>query len=204
MIKLHGFPGTRSSRIQWVLEEAKAPYELVLVNLLEGAHKKPDYLAAHHPHGLVPAFEDGSLRLIESAAMSMHIADKFAEAKLAPAPGTPERARYYELVTYAVSTLDETIIPMYLHTKVLPEAARDPKIIERGRPVAKTACEFLTKELGAGPYFLGEQFTAADAAIGYDLALAAQIGLLEGFPALQQYVGRIVERPGFKKAMARG
>ena len=202
MIKLYGMPGTRSSRIQWVLEEANAPYELVLVNLLEGAHKKPEHLA-RHVHCLIPAYEEGSLKLIESAAMSMLIADRFPDAKLAPAVGTDARARYYELITYAVSTLDEHVIPAYLHTKVVPEAARDPKIVEHGKAVFAKSAEFLTKELGSNPYFLGAEFTAADAVVGYDLILAAQIGLLEGHPTLQAFVGRIVERPAFKKAMRR-
>ncbi len=202
MIKLYGFPGTRSSRIQWVLEEAKAPYELVMVNLREGAHKSPEHLA-RHIHGLVPAYEEGSLKLIESAAMSMHIADKFEAAKLAPAVGTDARARYYELITYAISTLDEHVIPMYLHEKVYPAAMKDPKVAERSKPVFAKSAEFLAKELGAGPWLLGETFTAADAVVGYDLALAAQIGLLEGHPTLQAYVGRLVDRPAFKKAMGR-
>jgi glutathione S-transferase len=181
MIKLYGFPGTRSSRVQWLLEEAGAPYELVVVDLRKGEHKQPGHVA-RHVHGLVPAFE------------------AFPAAKLAPPAGTPERARYYQYVVYAVSTLDSSVIPTYLQERLVPEGKRDASVIDKGKATFAEAATFLSRELGSGPYLLGDAFTAADVAVGYDLALAAQIGLLDDHADLRQYVGRLVERPAFKKA----
>lgn len=202
MIKVYGFPGTRSSRVQWLLEEANVPYELVVIDLLKGEHKQPEHLA-RHVHGLVPVLEDGPVRLIESAAMCMHVADANPQAKLAPPVGTPERARYYEHVVYAVSTLDESAIPLYLQERFVPEDKRDTKLMERARETLAKSCEFLERELGAGPFLLGDQFSAADVAVGYDLALAAQVGVLKGHDALERYVARLVERPAFRKAHPR-
>jgi hypothetical protein len=45
------------------------------VNVMKGEHKTPGYFEMH-PHGLLPVLEDGDLRIIESAAMVMHLADK--------------------------------------------------------------------------------------------------------------------------------
>jgi glutathione S-transferase len=199
MIKLFGFQGTRSSRIQWLLEEAKAPHELAVVDLRTGAHKQPEHLA-RHPHGLVPAYEEGSLRLIESAAMCLHIADSFPDAKLAPALGTPERAKYYELIVYAVSTLDNAVLPTYLQLKFVPAEKRNTALIEKNKATFETAAPFLTRELGKGPFLLGDAFSAADVTVGYTLAYAAEIGLLEKHRELADYVARLVERPAFKKA----
>lgn len=200
MIKLFGFPGTRSSRVQWLLEEAKAPYELVVVDVMKGGHKQPEHVA-RHPHGLVPAFADTdtSLELIESAAMCLHVADCFPEAKLAPPLGTKERARYYELVIYTVSTLDPAVIPTFLQLMFTPEDKRDVALIEKNKATFEVATGFLTRELGKGPFLLGESFSAADVALGYVLALAAQIGLLEKHPTLADYSARLVQRPAFKK-----
>jgi hypothetical protein len=36
-------------------------------------------------------------------------------------------------------------------------------------------------------------------AVGYDLTLAAQIGLLSDQPGLREYAGRLADRPAFKK-----
>jgi glutathione S-transferase len=199
VIKLYGFPGTRSSRVQWLLEEAKAPYELVVVDITKGAHKQPEHVA-RHPHGLVPAYEDGSLRLIESTAMCLHVADSFPDAKLAPAPGTPERARYYELIAYTLSTVDDAVVPTYLQLRFTPEEKRDAALIAKNKATFETAANFFVRELGKGPFMLGAAFSAADVIVGYDLALAAQIGLLEKHPTLSEYTARLIERPAFKKA----
>ena len=66
-MKLFGFKGTRSNRVEWMLHEVGASYELVKVDLLTGAHKTPDHMG-RHAHGLVPAFEDGDVRILASAA----------------------------------------------------------------------------------------------------------------------------------------
>src|SRR6185295_14654657 len=91
LMKLFGFKGTRSNRVEWMLQEVGADYELVKVDLLTGEHKKPDH-RARHAHALVPAFEDGKVHIIESAAACLYLADKYTDKRLAPAPGTPERA----------------------------------------------------------------------------------------------------------------
>lgn len=40
LIRLHFAPGTRAVRVRWVLEEIGVPYDLNVVNLWRGAHKK--------------------------------------------------------------------------------------------------------------------------------------------------------------------
>ena len=112
----------------------------------------------------------------------------------------PERARYYQLAIYAVSTLDETVVPLFFHTVVYPPERRKQEIVDQKTPIWATAAAFLTRELGEGPYFLGKSFSAADVIVGYDLALAAKAGLLKGHPTLQAYTERVTSREAFKKA----
>jgi glutathione S-transferase len=200
-MKLFGFKGTRSNRVEWMLQEVSADYELVTVDLRTGAHKKPDHLG-RHAHGLVPALEDGDVHIIESAAACLYLADKVAEKGLAPPVTSPARARYFQLAVYAVSTLDETVIPIYFHTVVYPPEKRNQEILDQKTPAWETAAAFLTRELGNGPYFLGKTFSAADVIVGYDLALAGKAGLLKGHPALEAYLERVTSREAFKKAYA--
>jgi glutathione S-transferase len=77
-----------------MLHELGVTYDFVKVDLLSGEHKKPEHVA-RHSHGLVPAFEDGSTRIIESAAAVLYLADKFADKGMAPPLSSPDRARYY-------------------------------------------------------------------------------------------------------------
>jgi glutathione S-transferase len=200
-MKLFGFKGTRSNRVEWMLREVGADYELVKVDLLTGEHKKAAHVG-RHAHALVPAFEDGDVRIIESAAACLYLADKVREKGLAPPVDSPARARYFQLAFYAVSTLDETVVPLFFHTVVYPPEKREQEIIDQKTPIWEVAAAFLTRELGDGPYFLGKTFSAADVVVGYDLALAAKAGLLKKHPALQAYVERVTSREAFKKAYA--
>ena len=138
--------------------------------------------------------------MIESAAMCMALADLHADKGLAPALTSPLRARYYEAIVYAISTLDESVIPIYFHKKVLPEPARDPKVIEAKLPTFKIAADLLTKRLGDRKFIVGDAFSAADVVVGYDMILALEVGLLEGYPKLKAYTESLLGRPAIKKA----
>lgn len=203
MMKLHGFRGTRTSRVEWMLQELGVDYEFVKVDILSGEHKQPGHLG-RHAHGLVPSFEDGGTRIIESTAAVLHLADKFADKGLAPALGTPERARYYELAVYAVSTLDETVVPLFFHKVLFPPERRSAAVVDEKTPIWNVAGKLLTERLGDGPFFLGKSFSAVDVIVGYDIGLAEKAGLLSDFPKLHEYAQRITSRDAYKKAYAQG
>jgi glutathione S-transferase len=197
-IQLHGVPGSRSTRVAWLLEELGVPYEQRVIKFREGEHKQEAHLA-RQPHGLVPAVDLGHGIMIESAAVCLTIADQYADKGLAPASSSPDRARYYEAIVYAVSTVDDTVIPIYFHKKVLPPEKRDPKLVEAKMPVWKIAADLLTKRLGDRDFIAGDKFSAADIVVGYDMILALEIGLLEGYPKLAAYAQRLMKRPTFAK-----
>ena len=46
------------------------------------------------------------------------------------------------------------------------------------------------------------EFTAADIAFGYTVAVARAMGLLENLPHLAAYMERLTARPGFQRAMS--
>lgn len=200
-MKLYGFKNSRSNRVEWMLQELGLPYELVKDDLLAGEQKRADHVARHQ-HALVPALEDGDVRMIEATAMCLYLADKHAEKGLAPATSSPARARYYQFAVYAASTLDETVIPIFFHTALFPPEKRDASVVEAKMQIWETASQLLTRELGESPFLLGKTFSAADVIVGYDIALAARIGLLAKAPALAAYAERLTSREAFKKAYA--
>lgn len=196
------FPGTRATRVRWMLEEANAPYDLAPLDFRAGEHKKDAYLAIH-PHGLVPAAQLGGAPLIESAAMCLHLADLHPAAGLAPEVGTISRAYYYQWITYAVATLDPALIPAILNAVVLPAERRDPSKVEAGRKVWDVAGPFLEKSIDGKTWICGDGFTAADVVLGYDVTMARQLGWIAEGSALAGYAGRLSARPAFQKAYAR-
>lgn len=201
-IRIHDapFPGTRGSRVRWMLEELGLSYELAPVSLAKGEHKQPDYLDIH-PHGLVPAMEasleDTRSRLIESAAICMHLADTKPAAQMAPSPGTRQRAYWYQWIVYAVANLDDALIPMLLHSALLPEDKRRVEPVENGKKVWRTAGPFLSEAV-TGREWLLDRFSAADVVVGYDLQLASKMGLLAEHPPLEAYFARLAARPAYK------
>lgn len=59
------------------------------------------------------------------------------------------------------------------------------------------------KVLSAGPYFLGERFSAVDVLYGTTFAMFGQSPLLPKSPVIEDYVKRVVERPAYARARAR-
>jgi glutathione S-transferase len=66
MIRLHYYPGNASFTPHVLLHELGVPFERVLVDRNQGAHKSPAYLKLN-PNGLIPVLEDDGLVLYERA-----------------------------------------------------------------------------------------------------------------------------------------
>ena len=183
------------------MEEIGAPFELVSLDMSKSEHKAPEYMKIH-PHGAVPAFVDGDLTMFESAAICAYLADKFPEKQLAPAVGTPARGLYYQWMVYSMATLEPPVLQVFLNTVMLPEEQRSAAADAEGRQKFAEVARVLEQALTGKSFILGERFSAADVMLGSTLSWAQFMGLLEGHPELQAYVGRLSERPAFQRAQA--
>jgi len=118
MIRLHYGPGYASLAVHALLRELGLPFELVLVDRQNSAHKSPEYLRLN-PNGLIPVFEDGELVLYETAAICLHLVDTHPQAGLAPAIGTAERAHFYKWLMWLTNTVQVRVIDLnYPHRLV--------------------------------------------------------------------------------------
>jgi glutathione S-transferase len=201
MLKLYHTAQSRSTRPRWLLEEIGAPYELVRISMKDNQHKTPAYLAVH-PHGQLPALVDDGVTLIESAAICLHLADKFPAAKLAPPLGSADRGRYYQWMVYTIGTLEPPVLDVFLNTIQLPEAERSAAKAESGRARFAEAATVISDGLGSKPYLLGDTFSAADVMIGSTLGWCSFMGLLDGQKVLTAYVERLMQRPAYQRAGA--
>src|SRR5690242_13537147 len=75
-MKLYGYRNGRTLRALWALEEVNAQYEYIEVDVMRGAGREPSFLKLN-PAGKVPVLVDNQQVITESAAICMHIADKF-------------------------------------------------------------------------------------------------------------------------------
>jgi len=80
VVKLYGnYPSSATVRAALVLIEKQVPFELVKVQLREGEHKRPEYIAKYNPFGQIPALEDEDGTIVyESRAIGRYVALKYA------------------------------------------------------------------------------------------------------------------------------
>lgn len=197
-ITLYFAPGTRATRIAFLLEELGVPWDKVTLDFAQREHKSPDYLAIN-PNGVVPALKDGDTVLFESVAIALHLADRFAEKRLAPPPDSPLRGRYLSWMVWSMTTLEPPIGAVYLE-RLKPAEQQSAAATAAAMEQFRGSAQVLEGEL-TGPYLLGDSLSAADVMVGCVLAFADMLGMLEGHPRLRDYVGRITARPAFGRAM---
>ena len=201
MIKIYGFPYTRSTRATWALEEAGAEYEFIPVNLAKGYQNQPEFLKVN-PGGKVPALVDNDFVLTESAAICTYIGEIFPASGLVPSE-INDRAHYYQWCFFAMSELETPLWTMTKHTKILPKERRIPAIADSCIWEFQRAAAVLAKHLEDREFVVGEQFTAADIVLGATLnwARKAEIQLMS--TVLEAYADRMSDRPALLRARER-
>jgi glutathione S-transferase len=191
-MKLYWSPRSRSFTTLWLMEETGQPYERVLTDISTGANKAPEYLAIN-PMGKVPALADGDAVMAESAAICAYVADRYPQAKLAPPVGDPRRAKYLQWLFFAPSCIEPAILQSYLKFDIPAVSAA------WGSPTQ--TFDVLDQALGKGPWLLGDDFTAADIAIGSGMNFAIRMfKMIPTRPNFDRYLDACAARPAFQTA----
>ncbi|KVK75146.1 glutathione S-transferase [Burkholderia cepacia] len=192
-MKLYGFAGTRSQRALWGLKELDADFEFVSVNLLQGEHKRPEFLRLN-PAGKVPVLVDGDLVIPESAAIVLYLADKYPEKALLPVDPAL-RAQAYRWVMFAVTELEQPLWRITRHSFLYPPEKRSPADIELAREDFRTMAAILDKHMEGREFIVGDALTVADCVTAYLIDWAGECNLIESFPHLRAYLERLYARP---------
>ncbi|KAF1038800.1 glutathione S-transferase [Burkholderia lata] len=192
-MKLYGFAGTRSQRALWGLKELDADFEFISVNLLQGEHKRPEFLRLN-PAGKVPVLVDGDLVIPESAAIVLYLADKYPEKALLPVDPAL-RAEAYRWVMFAVTELEQPLWRITRHSFIYPPEKRSPADIELAREDFRTMAAILDKHLEGREFIVGDTLTVADCVTAYLIDWAGECNLIESFPQLRAYLERLYARP---------
>lgn len=202
MYVLHYFPGNASLLPHMMLREIGAPFELSLVDRAQNAQKSPAYLKLN-PNGRIPVLVDGALVLYETAAIALHLVDRHPQAALASEPGTPERSLFYRWLVHLTNTPQaEYRAWFYPHEHVADEAAA-PAVKAAAERRLNAMFDLIANQLGAGPWLLGERFSAADLylfmLIRWGRAMPRPPRTL---PPLGRLAERVLERPAVQAALA--
>ena len=193
-LKLYHAIPSRASTAHWMLEEIGEPYEIELLDLKAGDQRKPEYLALN-PMGKVPTLVDGSLVVSEVSAICCYLADAYPKASLAPPIGDARRGAYLKWLFFGPSCYEPAITDKALQREPVPRSTA-------GWADYDTVVEVLRGAVAKGPYLLGEEFTAADVVIGSGISWGMTFKLIPELPEFTAYVGRLSERPAFKRQLA--
>lgn len=200
MMKLYGYPQTRSARVAWALEEAGAEYEYARVNLQGGEHRKPAFLAIN-PFGKIPSLVDDGHVMSESAAICTYVAEKFPTAKLIPIDAKG-RAEYFQWLFFVVSELEVHLWTAAKHDRLLPEDKRIAAVASTSYWEFEKAAAVLSTHLKGRQYIAGDQFSAADIVCVSVLHWThhVKVALDE---TLLNYMHTLSERPALARARKR-
>jgi glutathione S-transferase len=123
-MRLHYAPGSAAMAPHATLAEIGIPYELVLVERDEEGRPSHEYFALN-PWGKIPTLEDGDLVLTESAAICLHLAERFPEARLAPPPATSGRSELYRWLLWLSNTVQMTQLRHFYPHRYGTEGVKD-------------------------------------------------------------------------------
>lgn len=200
MIVFYGSPRSSSTRSHWMLEELGIPYEYRRVDTRKPRAERGDDLRQISPMAKVPALVDGDVRLIESAAINLYLAETYGAGGLGPA-NAREKAEMTQWSVWGFANVMPLIIAILYNTSLLPEAERRASEVTSNRQWAAEYLAILEPVLAKGEWLVGRRFTVADITLGSIVDFAATMGV-ELTPAVQGWLERLRARPAYAKAHA--
>jgi glutathione S-transferase len=152
---------TRAMRM--VLAEKGVEYDLVDVDMIGGAHHRPDHVQ-RHPFERVPAFEHNGFVIYETNAIAHYIDDAFPGRRIAH-PHIHRRTRDQQIVevinAYGYARIMHGIVLRYYFA----DKAKGPDMaaITAAAPAAEHALGAIQDlMLGSDPYLVGRDVSFSD------------------------------------------
>lgn len=215
MITLYGTRETRAFRVLWMLEELGVPYQHVKTDFASGATRTAEFLRIN-PNGHVPALVDGELRLFESMAINLYLAERYGAGRLFP-ESLEDRARAVQWSFWVMTECEAHLFAALF--------ARGGKQFEKWRewtrsaefeqthpghvpPDPKAAIAALEGPLGVldraladREHLLGGGFGVADLNVA-SVLVTARLALLRlgAWPRLDAWLTRCTSRPALAAA----
>lgn len=202
MIKLYHFERSGNSReVRVVLHEKNLQFEEVLVDVMKGDTKKPEFLKLN-PLGKVPVLVDGDAVLYEASLINYYLDEKYPTPALMPK--TPEaRAEVRKWVYWGTYQMEKHMAPVLLEMLLKSEDKWDREMIDKNKKALEAAMAVLNERLDGREYLCGD-YSIADATLTPHLAALGRIKFnpdasLKNFHAWMQ---RLKSRPSFKASIS--
>ena len=216
MIVVHHLNNSRSQRVLWLLEELGLEYEVKRYERDPKTMLAPASLRAVHPLGKSPVITDDGNTVAESGAIIEYLIERYANGRLVPPAGSPERLRWTYWLHFAEGSAMAPLLMKLVFDKVesspmpffvKPVARAIAQKVKKSfiNPNIKQQLDYMESELGRQEWFAGPEFSAADIQMSFPLeAAGARGGLDASRPKLTAFLQRIHARPAYLRALERG
>ncbi len=193
MIKLYGFElSANSYKPRLLLELLKVDYEWIEMDLPNGEHKSPEYLAIN-PLGQVPALVDGETKLSDAQAILVYLAKQYGNEQWLPA----ETLAMVQVLRWLFTTAGEV--------RQGPESARLYHLfgvsninVERTYEKSEHILSHLDQHLSTRTWLEFERPTIADIAVFPYVALARDGKInLDAYSNVLSWIERVKQLPGY-------
>jgi glutathione S-transferase len=192
MITLFWSPSTRSVRMFWALEEVGQPYELERIDIRAENRVDPPAFLAASPLRKLPALTDGDVKVADSAAIALYLADRYAPGDLAPLADDTARGEFLYWLFYTPSVIEpamtEKFVTLPPNPSAYPWGSFDKML---------TALE---SRLRDRKWIAADRFTMADFMISGTIQTMATFKILDPSPILRTYMDRCFARPAAIRA----
>lgn len=186
----------RDLRVRWALEEAGLAYAERLIS--QDDKVSPEY-RRDQPFGQVPVYEEDGLKMFESGAIVLHIAERSPALMPSDREG---RALTQTWLFAALNSLEPhiqnlAVIDLFCSKEPWAQQRR-PAVVQ----MVERRLEDLSAQLDGRDYLVANRFTAADLMMVTVLRILRHTDLVQCQPRVHAFQQRCEARPAFRKALA--
>jgi GSH-dependent disulfide-bond oxidoreductase len=180
-----------------MLEELGAPYHVTAVNIGRGEQFAEEFVRIN-PNSKVPALVDDGVRIFESGAILIHLAER--AKKFLPESGAA-RSDVMEWLFFQVGGIG----PMFGQLGHFRSAKReDTYALDRYQKETERLAQVIERRLENVPYLGGSEYSIADmASIGWVRALRDRFEFdMSKYPSTNKWIDTVIARPAVERAFA--
>ncbi len=197
MLKIYGPARSRASRSLWMAEEIGLPYEHIDFAGME-TDERNEVLTGVNPMAKVPAIEDGDLKLFESMAINLYLAEQYG-TELWP-DNEPDRARTVQWSVFAMTEIEPPLVQLFLERVIHTDENRDKDNEAKALNDLVRPMKVLDVHLEGQDHLLGDKFSTADLNLAsiFTLGQVARYDMVE-YPNVADWANRCLGRPAYKR-----
>lgn len=162
-LTLYGAKGSGAVAVEAALTLIGRPYAVIDSFDWSGDPNDGEKVLAANPMRQVPALvlPDGEI-LTESAAILIWLDEQHPQARLAPPPGSPGRARFLRWMAYVSSAIYSLYWVKDEPARLAPDPAAQPALVERTEERIADCWRMMGEQVTPGAYILGDELSVLD------------------------------------------